>query len=402
MRPDNYIQKLIENLKITASAELDAKVHSAVDGALAEKKRIESAYKPTIWRIIMKSPFTKLAAAAVIVAAVLAGIHFFGGAGVKPCFSWDCIVRPIMDARTAELDIIVGDENNSPVIHDMIMGSKIRRTMEGVEGSVSIIDLASLQILTLETGSKKATYIDLKGLPPMPNYMDQLKGVIKMLQSSPGFVVDELGRQDIDGQSLYGFRAKHPQAEIVIYVDTQTALPVRIEQEGGQMKAICKNIRFDVPMDESLFSMDAPEGYKVEQQELDLLGSTEEDFIEGLRMQAEIVYDGMFPDDVSVEYYVKQVPMLIEKFDRTKLTDEQKKEIGSKLDKGLMFIRFFKGEGKWHYAGKGVKFGDADTAIFWYRPAGSQTYHVIYGDLSIEDVDEQDLPQPVAEQPALK
>ena len=227
----------------------------------------------------------------------------------------------------------------------------------------------------------------------MPNYMDQLRGVIKMLQNSPGFVVEELGQKVIDGQTLYGFQAKHPQANIVLYVDPQTALPVRIEQEGGQMKVICKNMRFDVPMDETLFSMDAPQDYKVEQQELDLFGSTEEDFIEGLRIQAEILGDGTFPDDVSVEYYVKTAAALKDKFDNLKMSDDEKTALGLKLQKGLMFIRFFKGEGKWCYAGKGVKLSDANTAIFWYRPAGSQTYHVIYGDLSIGDANENELPK---------
>jgi len=61
----------------------------------------------------------------------------------------------------------------------------------------------------------------------------------------------------------------------------------------------------------------------------------------------------------------------------------------------LLFIRFFKGEGKWHYAGKGIKLGDADKAIFWYQPKGSQTYRVIYGDLHVEDVAQENLPEPV-------
>jgi hypothetical protein len=33
------------------------------------------------------------------------------------------------------------------------------------------------------------------------------------------------------------------------------------------------------------------------------------------------------------------------------------------------------------------------TAIFWYKPKGSQTYKVIYGDLSIKEVAEGDLPR---------
>jgi hypothetical protein len=47
----------------------------------------------------------------------------------------------------------------------------------------------------------------------------------------------------------------------------------------------------------------------------------------------------------------------------------------------------------WHYAGAGVKLGDAATAIFWYQSSGSDTYRVIYGDLSAKDVAEKDLPK---------
>ncbi|MHC4618314.1 MAG: hypothetical protein ACYTEQ_11245, partial [Planctomycetota bacterium] len=35
------------------------------------------------------------------------------------------------------------------------------------------------------------------------------------------------------------------------------------------------------------------------------------------------------------------------------------------------------------------------TAIFWYRPKDSQTFRVIYGDLSVEDVAPEDLPEPL-------
>jgi hypothetical protein len=35
--------------------------------------------------------------------------------------------------------------------------------------------------------------------------------------------------------------------------------------------------------------------------------------------------------------------------------------------------------------------GDANTAIFWYKPRKSETYRVIYGDLTTENVDPEDL-----------
>ena len=45
--------------------------------------------------------------------------------------------------------------------------------------------------------------------------------------------------------------------------------------------------------------------------------------------------------------------------------------------------------------GKGVKLGDNSRVVCWYRPKGSMTYRVVYGDLSIKDVATKDLPLPV-------
>ena len=48
----------------------------------------------------------------------------------------------------------------------------------------------------------------------------------------------------------------------------------------------------------------------------------------------------------------------------------------------------------WHYAGKGVKLGDKTAPVCWCKPKDSKTYRVVYGDLSIKDVAEEDLPKP--------
>jgi len=325
----------------------------------------------TIWRIIMKSRTVKLAAAAVIIVAAFIALYPFTSG--TPTFAQ--VIQPILSAQTAILDIIVGEEEASgPVIHDMIMGSRIRRTLSNVKGAVTIIDLETGKILSLESGTKEAVYMDLKGLPSIPNYMERLRNLIAGLQEHPEFEVEELGQKEISGRKLIGFHTKHPKAEITIWADPKTALPVRIEQIGGQMKVICKNLHFDVPMDEELFSMDIPPDYKLRETKLDLQGSTEQDFIEGLRVLAEVIGDGVFPEDVSVGFYIKNAAKLGGKINALDISDSEKTELGMKLARHLLFIRFFKGEGKWHYAGMGVEFGDADTAIFWYRPKDSENY----------------------------
>ncbi|MGE5293882.1 MAG: hypothetical protein ACM3VT_03560, partial [Solirubrobacterales bacterium] len=306
---------------------------------------------------------------------------------------------------SAIFDIIVGVEDpNTPVIHDMVVGSRIRRTVGGIEGNVSIIDLEASRILNLTEAKKEAVYIDLKGLPSIPNYLEVLKNVFVELQNSPHFEIQDLGVKQIDGRDAVGFLAKHPKIEVALWADVQTGLPVRIEQKEGQLLTTVKNMQFDVPMDDALFSMDVPAGYREQKMELDLFGSTEADFIEGLRVVAEQYNNGQLPDDVSVEYFLSQAGAMEKKSKELNLSPEEEIAIGGKIQKHLLFLRFFKGEGKWYYRGKGVQLGAAETPIFWYRPKDSPTYRVVYGDLHVEDVAADKLPEPldtddVAEKP---
>ena len=343
-------------------------------------------------RIIMRNPITKIAAAAVIIVGIILGTYYIGSP-LTATVTFADVIKPILNAQTAEFDITVGEDDQGPVIHDMVKGSRIRRTMSNMVDNVSIIDLESGRILSITVSKKVAVYVDLKGLPSIPNYLEVLKNIINMLQDSPHFEVEELGQQKIQGQSVIGFRAKNPKAEITIWADSDTALPVWIEQIEPQLKVICKNVKFDSPMDDSLFSMDVPDGFELQQVELDLMGSTEQDFIEGLRIRAEVFGEGWFPESVAVEDYIKEAPTIEKKMEELELSDDDETDLGMKLSRHLLFIRFFKGQGKWHYGGKGVKLGDGDTPIFWYQPQDSETYRVIYGDLSVKDVAPEDLPQ---------
>ena len=89
MRPIDNIHKSIKKLHLKASAELDKRVHDDISRSLAESEKTESAHtEPNIWRTIIKSRITKLAAAAVIIIAVLAGINYFGGSIDGASVAW--------------------------------------------------------------------------------------------------------------------------------------------------------------------------------------------------------------------------------------------------------------------------------------------------------------------------
>ena len=211
MQPADDIKRLIDKSKIASSGQVDRRILADALADLENRRTIDALARPGVWRVVMHSKTVKLAAAAAIVIAVLLGLQFFGTSSV----TFAQAIQPILNANTAILDIIIGVEDpNTPVIHDMIMGSRIRRTVPGVEESVSIIDLQTSRILSLTESKKEAVYIDLKGLPQIPNYLETLKNVFVELQDSPHFEIQDLGTKQIDGHEAVGFLAKHPRAEI--------------------------------------------------------------------------------------------------------------------------------------------------------------------------------------------
>lgn len=248
MIPEEKLKKLINQSHVRTSSQTDERILAdAIDRMEELILQSSSRAGRNLWRIIMKSPITKLIAAAVIIIAVLLGVKFVGNPfGSNVTFAQ--VIQPILDAKTAVLDIIVGQDENGPVIHDMVMGSRIRRTMSNAPDVVSIIDLETGRILVLTAGSREAVYIDLKSFPSIPNYLDRLKNVIAKFRESPDFSVEELGERDIAGQKLIGFRAANPLLDVTIWADPRTALPVCIEQIEEQLKVICKNVHFDVPI----------------------------------------------------------------------------------------------------------------------------------------------------------
>ena len=71
MRPADNINDIIKKLQLRASADLDARVHDDISGALAGYEKMQSVRsEPNIRRKIMESKASKLAAAAVILIAV--------------------------------------------------------------------------------------------------------------------------------------------------------------------------------------------------------------------------------------------------------------------------------------------------------------------------------------------
>jgi outer membrane lipoprotein-sorting protein len=334
----------------------------------------------------MRSSITRIAVAAAVLIVAALGVHYM----MAPSVTFADVIKPILNARTMIFDFIVGDEETSPLINETFVGQRIRRTMSNMPNITQIIDLDDARILALDDKEKTAAYVDIKG--PLQertkSYVGAIRKIIAELQDN----YEELGEQEIDGQKAVGFVIRGPNEEVKIWADPKTALPIRMELSIGQLFVILKNFQFDVPIEDSLISMDVPEGYTLQETKFDLSGSTEQDFIEGLRVWAKVM-DGRFPEALSTENSMKQVPLLTEKIAQLNLSDDETTQMMMKYVRGMLFHQILETQGTGHYAGQGVKLGDAGKAIFWYQPEGSETWRVIYGDLSVKDVAPENLPK---------
>jgi len=382
--------RLVTNGKALAQSNLEKDVMNQV--IREQNTRLKAAARATgalkIRRTIMKSPVLKITAAAVIIIAVLIGINPFGGT-----VTWAQVIEPILNARTIVFDLIIGNDESGMVQHEIVIGSLMRRTMSNMPNMTMIIDADNEKLLALDTEGKTAAYADISGDlgERHRSFIKFVRQIVTQLQEGQ---VEQLGEKVIDGQKAVGFVGKGQNEEVTIWADPETALPIRIEARIGQeFSFIMKNFEFNADLDESLVSMAVPEGYTLDKAELDLGNASEEDLIESLRIWAEIIRDGTFPEAIGTEATMKQMPVLVQKVAAMQVSEEKGSEIGMSFAKGMLFHQTLEGQGRWTYAGAGVKLGDADTAIFWYQPQNSATYRVIYGDLSVKDVAKENLPK---------
>jgi outer membrane lipoprotein-sorting protein len=384
--------RLVTNGKALAQSNLEKDVMNQL--IREQNVRLKAAARATdalkIRRTIMKSPITRIAAAAAVIIVAAIGVNYI----MAPSVTWAQVIEPILNARTIVFDMILGTDDTGMVTHEIVVDSRMRRTMSNMPNMTMIIDTDNAKLLALDTDAKTAVYADIAGDlgERHRSYIKFVRQIIRQLQDGQ---VEQLGEQVIDGQKAVGFIGRGQNEEVRIWADPQTAHPIRIEAKIGQeFSFTMKNFEFDAEVDESLVSMDVPEGYKLQKNDIALGNTTEADLVESLRIWAEIIGDGTFPEAIGSESAMKQMPTLVQKIDAMKVSEEKGTQIGMGFARGLMFHQMLENQGgKWHYAGAGVKLGDANTAIFWYQPQGSATYRVIYGDLSVKDVAPENLPK---------
>lgn len=340
----------------------------------------------------MNKKMIKLAIAAVILVAVFIGFLPTGGSSV-----YADVVKQLQKARTFIYTVTTSTPVEGMPEMEMEIAFKepgyMRLTMPG--GYVSVMDSIQGKGLSIIPARQQYIEIDMANLPD-DAARKQIE-VIENLKTLPERADEDLGEQTMDSRTVHGFRVNENSVTHTVWIDPKTRELVLVEMEFDNapgMSGTMSNFKFDVELDDSLFSLMPPDGYSRLELQVDVSEAGEDNLIEYLRLWTGWTKDKTFPPTLNPVELAK-VSMEMAKsggFKPEQPTKGANLKHVMKMTRGLMFVTYLPAESNWRYAGENVQYGDTNTPIFWYRPTGSQTYRVIYGDLNVKDVAPEDLP----------
>jgi hypothetical protein len=91
--------------------------------------------------------------------------------------------------------------------------------------------------------------------------LKQFEAFRAMLRNVSESSEKRLPDRKVDGRLVNEFLVRKDDRDYTVTVDPTTKLPIRIQIGEGKDRMVFTDFQFDVPVDESLFRMEAPEGY---------------------------------------------------------------------------------------------------------------------------------------------
>ena len=291
------------------------------------------------------------------------------------------------------------DTDGSKTVCCMLEPSIDRCRREYDNGQTEIYDYSQqpARCLKLDTEKKQAALETYPGENRRKINIELLK-IIENAEVTPElYKVEDRGIQPMEGHTtkcIY-IPGMHDEILFTVWKDVETGLPVRIEQKHGRT-LIMTDFEFDVALDPNLFEIKAPEGYTLTEvtYSAKAVEPNETHLIEGLRFLAEFL-GGAFTKELDWPGIQQQMRAYVQD-NNLEISPVQLKEMREAIGPFNQYVGRLRSSPKsfdLHYFGDGIRLGDAEGVILWYRPEGTSSYHVIYGDLRVENVASENLPK---------
>ncbi|MGE0759127.1 MAG: outer membrane lipoprotein carrier protein LolA, partial [Pirellulaceae bacterium] len=378
-------ERLFQQLPVDTSARdehrerLKARVLS--EHSVARARKTLPIRLQQLGRTLMRYRIPHWTAATILVAMVV----WLAQTDSTPAFELDQVVDQMMQAHSARFDMTAQVVGQPAQIMKGYFLEPNRFRQELLHGYINIADWQAGKMIGLDPINKQATVFNLVNVPAesrrtmQMNQFEVIRESMREAMANPDKKIEQLGEKQLDGRRVVGVRFLTGPQPMTLWADPRTNLPVRIEATMAgppQTEVVMSNYEFNVDLDESLFRVAVPEGYQVVQADVDASPPGERDFLAALRLGTKLA--GEFPgglDSAAIAMYVAQY-LAKQGMEKGKGPSKTQMDELLRIARGFQFIATLPPESEAHYAGAGVPVGDADRAIFWYRPAGSSMYRV--------------------------
>ena len=361
-------------------------------------------------RTVMQGRLLRIAASILVVGGIVAVLMVLNSNQGNKGVAFADMVEPLIEARTATYTVTAqGHDTPEVSLLGMYMAPGKMR-LHGTENGqdfVKILDLERGLVLTLMPDHKWARLIEIKNMGEDKTVMAgflNLREIILCGVAQEKCTIDYLGEKEVEGAEAIGYVVHDTYGDATIWARSSDYLPIRVEWEGVNewgyhVRAVMADFEFDVELDESLFSMEIPDEYESSKYAVELAKPSEETFLNALQMWADFTGEA-FPMDVDMRTmeefqngYARTHGYTWEDFrDPNSGALSGLIAAGVKMQQGVAFIRGLPATSGWRYVGMGVESGDSKSEVFWYQPEGSGKYRVVYGDLHVEEVEAEELP----------
>jgi hypothetical protein len=364
-----------------------AKMRQAADARPTSTKNF-------LFRITTMTLPQKIAAA---VALTLGGLTLwlvfsvFGGFGN---ITYAEVAQQIRAAHTMSwIDTVSGGRMAQPMTMKTLCmePGHVRMEMPNGMGEM-IMDKTTGKTLILTAAVKTAQVFEVKNPGAEPNPTEDPEAYFRNLAEQHGEPIEDRQIGDIKAK---GFRIESLGYPTTLWVDPTTKLPLIVESTvtmgQQQMKVVMTNFVFDAPMDESLFSLQPPPGYRVTRMPpMTVVVDVERNAITLLRYYS-ARSGGTFPASLTD---IGELSRFIGQRDAGKDGElDADSENAAAASGGLMVtLGRLKQGTDYDYTPQGVKLGESNKRIFWYYKKDAQVYRAIYGDLHAADIAAADLP----------
>jgi len=419
---EKYIEEYVKDIPFDAP---DSKHRDELKKELLNafpKHRLQPTVRTVgVWRTIMNSRTSKLAAAAAIILAVFLALNFFDKtSGIV----WAEVVKRLEDIKTGTYKIATdikgmpgtAEGYTTHITQDVMLSYeqgavRIDSSLQppgGTRKSHTYILFEDSLMITVMPAQKK--YLEVKISDEQMKKMDDENGdPATILKAMLEHEYTDLGRRTIDGVAAWGIEVSNPklgrnmgplisggtfdEITVQLWVDEKRELPIKINATGSSkdgrvsMETVYDSFQWDIKIEPAMLKPEIPDDYELITQGKWETGNEGAEIIEILRMFVEYA-DGKYPASLKTATVTQAlVPVFKKKFPPG--SPKPSKELIARLIKidrvGMMYTTLEKDGKDPAYYGDKVSAEEADAVLFRWK-IDDNTYRVVFGDLKTEDV----------------